>query len=340
MTGHQTPKVSSLSRRRTLQMFGAVAGIASIPALRAGAHHDLPIHKWHGVALGAFASITLAHPNKRAAEKLFQQAESEIARLEAVFSLHVETSEVRRLNDTGRLDDASDDLRAVLTAANDVSERSRGAFDISVQPVWDLYARHFSDHPKAQNGPSDVALRAALAKVDYRAISVDRRAVRFGAPGMAITMNGIAQGYITDRVSDLMRAAGIDHVLLDLGEHRAVGAHPEHRPWRIGLADPDRPDHYGQTVDLEDQAVATSGGYGTRFSVDGAHHHLFDPTTGHSANAFRSVSVIAPTATLADALSTALFVQPAGDADDLVGSYDDVRALLTDRNDQTRVVGA
>jgi FAD:protein FMN transferase len=135
---------------------------------------------------------------------------------------------------------------------------------------------------------------------------------------MAVTLNGIAQGYITDRVADLLRREGMGSVLIDLGETRAVGLHPEARPWRVGLADPADPTQVGRRVELTDAALATSGGYGTVFDAGGRHNHLIDPRSGRSAPARRSVSVMAPGAAIADAASTALALMPEQEASGLL----------------------
>src|SRR5262249_21764435 len=125
-----------------------------------------------------------------------------------------------------------------------------------------------------------------------------------------LTLNGIAQGYATDQVVTLLRAAGIDRTLVDMGEPRAMGCHPADGPWRIGIADPDRPEQVGETVEVVDRAVATSAGYGFRFDPGGTFNPLFNPRTGGSAHLYRSVTVVMPTATAADALSTAFSLMP------------------------------
>jgi thiamine biosynthesis lipoprotein len=123
---------------------------------------------------------------------------------------------------------------------------------------------------------------------------------------MQLTLNGIAQGFITDHISDILKDAGYQHVLVELGETRAIGSHPEQRPWRIGIKDANDPSTLHDLADLDNQALATSGSYGTRFSSDGNFHHLLDPYTGRPGTQWKSLSVIAPTATQADALSTGL----------------------------------
>jgi thiamine biosynthesis lipoprotein len=117
---------------------------------------------------------------------------------------------------------------------------------------------------------------------------------------MALTLNGIAQGYITDRVADLLRSYGFDHVLINMGETRALGSKLDGVPWNIKI------NNTNEVLPLADQAIATSGGYGTPFGATGQHHHLFSPGTGRSTSLWTSMSVIAPTATMADGLSTGL----------------------------------
>ena len=180
-------------------------------------------------------------------------------------------------------------------------------------------------------------MRAALRRVDYRKIDVNPLFIGMGRTDMQLTMNGIAQGYITDRVTDLLRAQGLSNVLVSLGETRALDGHPEGRPWLVALKDPTDPERVARTVDLSDMAVATSGGYGTVFEPTGRFHHLFDPRTGLSAAHHIGVSVIAPRATAADALSTALYVASPDESRRIVRRAGRVTAYLT-RPDGTETV--
>ena len=127
---------------------------------------------------------------------------------------------------------------------------------------------------------------------------------------MAVTLNGIAQGYITDRIAELLRARGWTDVLIDLGELRGLGGHPDGRPWTIGLPDPRRAQALIAEIPLGQRAAATSAGSGTTFDRAGRYHHLFVPRTGRSATTYSAVTVVAERATVADALSTALSVMP------------------------------
>ena len=294
------------SRRRALRV---IAGAAGMPLLASGgAAERTPVLAWRGRALGAEAQLLLAHPDDAAVRGVVTRCLDEIARLERVFSLHLLDSEIATLNRTGRLEAASQDFRILLAEAQRFGELSSGAFDITVQPLWDLYAAHFAANPHDTLGPPAHRIEAARRRVDYRAVAVDRARVGFLRPAMAMTLNGIAQGYITDRVADLLRDAGFTSVLVKLGETFA-GDPPAHgRPWRIGIRDPHAPDRMIATFDAADLAIATSSGFATRFDAIGRHHHLFDPMTGKSAGCCASVTVVAPRATVADAIATALAV--------------------------------
>ena len=100
---------------------------------------------------------------------------------------------------------------------------------------------------------------------------------------MAITLNGIGQGYVTDRVVELLREGGVEHALVDMGETRAIGDHPAGGAWSVGLEDPASPGQVLDRIELIDRAVATSGGYGTQFDPAGRFNHIFDPADGSTS---------------------------------------------------------
>jgi thiamine biosynthesis lipoprotein len=302
-----------ITRRRFIRISGAVAGV-SLAALGAGL--ALPgrasplFHEWRGIALGADASLQLYHPDAAEAERLIADALDEVHRLERVFSLYDSTSALCQLNSDGQLADPPQELVELLAMSERYSRATGGAFDPSVQPLWTLYAKHFGMANADPNGPSPADVADAAAKCGYQRVTVAARKVAFERSGMGITLNGIAQGYITDRVAELLRARGVTHTLVDMGETRALDTHPAGRPWSVGIKNPRAEDRLIATIALDNQAVSTSGGYGTQFDAAGRFNHIFDPATGSCANRYLSVSVIAPTAACADALSTALSVLP------------------------------
>ncbi len=327
------------SRRRVLAIFGAAAGMSLAGAMRP-ARADAQFFTWQGTALGADASLTLAHTSAVAAQRIIDRAVAEVRRLEAIFSLHQPDSEIARLNRDGRITRPSQDMLVLLTEAKRFGELSNGAFDVTVQPLWNLYSAHFKRSPDATEGPTAADIRAAVALVDYRRIDINPLFVALDRKGMGVTLDGIAQGYITDKVADLLREQGIAHVLVDLGEARALGNHPEGRPWVIGLKDPQQPARVARSIDLANMSLATSGGYGTVFDARGRFHHLFDPRTGTSAAHHIGVSIVTPRATHADALSTSVYVSPASETERILRRHGNATAYVTYPDGTTRTFSA
>lgn len=233
---------------------------------------------------------------------MLTRVRDEIDRLENIFSLYRPGSALRTLNKTGILAGAPVELTALTRRALWYADITGGAFDVSVQPLWHLYATHFTENPAGAEGPPRAAIAAAMARIGTRHIKVTDTSIRLD-PGTELTFNGIAQGYITDRVADLLKQYGWRNVLIQLGETRALGSHPAGRAWEISLPD-------GARTMLRDGALATSAPTATRFGMDRLFHHLFDPASGRPAAARAALTIAAPRATDADALSTALFVLP------------------------------
>lgn len=295
------------TRRRFLGVVGLAAagsalwGLSPVRAMQ-------PV-RWRGQALGAEAALTLYHPDPDEAAAIIAEALDEVAGLERVFSLHRPDSALSQLNREGRLTDPPAELVEVLRQAALVSHLSDGAFDVTVQPLWSLYAQHFAQADADPAGPDDAAVRATARRVGWARLQAGVHAVSL-CEGMQVTLNGIAQGFITDRVTDLLRRRGVGNVLVDMGEYRGVGGHADGRPFLLGLADPADAARILAHVPLRDHALSTSSGAGTRFDKTGRFHHLFDPARGRPAGGWAGVTVAAPTATLADALSTAIAVAP------------------------------
>ena len=311
-----SPNKARLSRRRFISISAAAAGMALCPAAYGAgaftASEDVGRHLkiWRGVALGADAMLQLNHPDPDKADRMIEACIAEVSRLERIFSLYREDSALCRLNREGRLDDPPVELVELLGRSNEFSRLSGGAFDVTVQPLWQLYAAHFSAPAPDPSGPSKAAIEAALERIGHHALNVDSARISIARAGMCVTLNGIAQGYITDRIVDLLRQHGIDRSLVDMGEIRAIGPRPSGEPWIVGLEDPRAPGHVAEQVGIVNQAVATSGGYGAQFDSAGRFNHIFDPATGGTSSRYLSVSVVAPLATTADALSTAFSLMP------------------------------
>lgn len=292
----------TLSRRRFILMAAGAAVLPWLPGLPGSALADETV-EWRGVALGAPAKLVLQHPDRAHARRLVAACVAEVRRLEAVFSLFDPHSALSRLNAAGVLEAPPLDLVRLLDESLRLARLSDGAFDPTIQPLWRLHAAHFGGPSPDPAGPPAQAVAAARALVGWRGVTVTPERIALARPGMALSLNGIAQGYVTDCVCAVLRRGGLRHVLVHMGETRALDGPAEGGAWRIGLAD-----RGGAVLPLTTGAVATSAPDGTRFSP--TCHHLFDPASGRSARDGGPVTVLAPTATLADGLSTALSVLP------------------------------
>lgn len=296
-----------LTRRRFLLSAAAACALGRVTPRR---------WEWRGSALGAEARIVLAAPRDQA-ETALAAVIDEIDRLEGIFSLHRPGSQLSRLNADGRLASPARDLREALAASVHWSRATEGAFDPAVQPLWQFWAR------------GEGAAEAALTRVRKAQVrSTPSQAIL--SPGTALTLNGIAQGIITDRVAGLLVRHGFAAPLIDTGEMRLTG--PERQAVDLPRA--------GLRLKLAETAVATSAPAALTFDAAGRRHHLFDPRTGDSPGTWRSVTVIAPSAEAADALSTACAVSPPDLVGDTAARLPDVAVIATDHAGETHLFGA
>ena len=269
-----------LTRRRFIAISAALApsmALAQTPTL----------HVETGLALGAKVTLRLQHPE---APQLAALAMAEIRRLERVFSLYLPDSDLVRLNRDGRLPEPPFELLECLAIAGSVHAASEGRFDPTVQPLWraEAVAR------EAGMPLADADRARAEALIGWTAVRLEPEAITLN-PGMALTLNGIAQGYIADRVAALLAGHGLTRALIDTGEMVAL----LEGDWPVQLA-------AGGSLTLRNRALATSAPLGMTFGGDGVTSHILDPRSARPVlSPWRTVSISAPSSALADALSTA-----------------------------------
>jgi len=273
------------------------------------------LYKWQGQVLGAQADIAFFGSEKSAAMAITKRCLEEIERLENIFSLYRENSEISRLNRMTKLTAASQDMRILLALSHQIGQATGGAFDPTVQALWRLnrnwIARGFS-----KNGPPAEVILQALERVDYQQIVVKDGQVSLGE-GQSITLNGIAQGYVTDMITALLKQAGWKNVLVNLGEYRAIGGKSAAAAFQVELQ------NTGIVAELNNAALASSVSKRLVFSPAPEHKiaHLFDPETGKNAHKWRSVHVRHPLASVADGLSTAFSSMPAQSITKCISAY-------------------
>lgn len=257
------------------------------------------------VGLGTTLSLRAAHASSERTDAGLDAAVNAIRHVEKHMSLFNPDSSLCRLNHVGVLDQPDPDLVKILTLARYVSERSQGSFDVTVQPLWDAWqnAKQLNRLPTANE------LKIARSKTGWRNLEITNERVRFLQPNMALTLNGIAQGYASDLAREALRLQGIEHALIDTGEWNTLGQSADSRPWSLGIENPRRIDAIVASIVSDGRAIATSSDAHCSFSADMRHHHIFDPRTGYSPSELASVTVLAPTCALADALTKVIFTE-------------------------------
>ena len=280
-----------MNRRRFLTL--SAAALAPLPG------HAATLTTWEGTGLGTALTLHLVGATPHQARQTFARVEAEVARIETLASLHRDSA-LTRLNRDGHLSWPSPDFLDLLTLAGQVHAATEGAFDPTVQPLW-LALAEGTDPAKAR------------ALVGWNRLHLSPEEIHL-APGQALTLNGIAQGWAADRIAALLRAQGFSDALVDMGEIAALGE----SGWPAVIAGPDGT-ALAETR-LTNRALATSSPRGTL--VNGQ-PHILGPQG--QAPVWQTVSVSAPEAAIADALSTAFCLMDRVAIDKALARFPDAR---------------
>ncbi len=264
-----------------------------------------------GVEMAVPIKIVLYASDKATAETAAEAAFRRMRELNGILSDYDPASELRRLGDTSKIGKAmavSDELWRVLSHAQALSERSEGAFDVTVGPVVRLWRRA----RRRQQMPSPERLESARQRVGYQLVRLhpEAQAVELLRPGMRLDLGGIAKGYAIDEAIDTLRKNGAPRALVDAGGDIRLGAPPPDCPgWLIGVAALEADAPPSRYLWLADRAIATSGDTWQHVEIEGNRYsHLVDPRTGLGLTDHSSVTVIAPDGITADALASAVSV--------------------------------
>lgn len=303
------------TRRQYLRLSMGLGVLAAYPSLSVAAG-DSALQDaaarvvWRERSLTGFGTtlwLRAGDPSVDKAEAALDRSVQLLRQIESQMSLFDEHSAISRLNRSGELQKPSRELLQVIGVSSTISSGSRGAFDITMQPLWTVWARAQAE----ARLPTQRELQAAKQRVNWRALeaSADRILLK---KGMSLSMNGIAQGFAADALRAQMQAMGIQHAMLDTGETAVLGNAPGGMPWRFGIEDV----HVKETTPSQaatvpnGYALATSSDAHTTFTDDRVHHHILDPRTGDSPGWWSSVTVMAKSAALADGLTKVFFMLP------------------------------
>jgi FAD:protein FMN transferase len=293
-----------ITRRRAILIMAAAAGLPLLSRAAYGKVQDAPL-TWNGIALGAPATLILNMEDRDRAGALINRVVAEIVRLERIFSLYRMDSVLCGLNKEGAMAAPPPELVEVLEMCQYVWQTSDRLFDPTVQPLWTLYANHFAKSDPDPAGPNSEDIRTALASVGFENIKFNRTRVVFTRRQMALTLNGIAQGYITDKIVELLRAEGITSSLVDMGEVRAIGNQSDGQPWRVGLSAADGRGQSDAVLKIKDKSVSTSSASGFQFDETSGFGHILNPLSGQARSGYARLTVVGERASMADAFSTA-----------------------------------
>ena len=267
-------------------------------------------------------------------------AVDEINRLDALLSTGKKDSEIGQINanNGGQL---SEDGAVLMERSLELYKSTNGAFDVAIYPVMKAWG--FTDGN--YQVPDTDALKATLELVDPSLIDYDKETstVSFKKDGVQIDLGGIAKGYTSSRIMDIYKEKGVTSGLVNLGGNAQVfGTKPDGSLWRVAVQSPDSEDEYLGVLETKDKAIITSGGYERYFEKDGVtYHHIIDPSTGYPAdNGLISVTIVSADGTLADGLSTSLFVMGKDKAIDYWRAHSDEFDMILLTDDEKLYVSA
>jgi len=282
-------------------------------------------------AMGTDATLMVCAEDAQTARAIIAPALERVRRVERLMSVYLPDSEVSRLNAAGASHAVvlSPETLEVLAAAKRLSELTGGAFDVTYAPLRALWR----EAQMRDVVPLEEELRRAMLSVGHEKLVLSGNSAMFAAPGMSVDLGGIAKGYGVDAAAEALRRAGAASALVDIGgDMRLVGKAEGGRKWRIRVRDPRGAGERPIVLELADAAVATSGDYARYFTVAGRRYsHIIDPRTGWPVTDVPSATVVAPDATTADALATAISVMGAEKGIELIDSMPGVECLVMTR---------
>ncbi len=242
------------------------------------------------------------------AQEAVDKAAERVEALDALLSTGNENSEIYQLNQNGEAT-LSEEGGYLVERALELYKKTEGAFDIAIYPVMQAWGFPTQDY----HVPDDDTLKEKLALADASKVNYDKdtRKIFFDQDGMEIDLGGIAKGYTSSQIMQIYQDCGVTSGLVNLGGNvQALGCKTDGSKWRVAIQSPDDTEEYLGILEIEDQAVITSGGYERYFEEDGVtYHHIIDPATGYPADSgLISVTIVSDDGTLADGLSTSLFI--------------------------------
>jgi len=311
-------------------LIAVFTGLLMINYVQDMGSHSLPeqqIYSQTRSLMDTTVTITVVSSNETSAIEIIDNAFEKIKYIDELMNNYDNSSEISILNKDDKVTNADPELVSVIDRSIYYSEKSNGAFDISIQPILDLWASKYAPGGTNQPPTSD-EINQTLKLVNYSAIIVEGNNVSM-KEGMKITLGGVAKGYAVDVAIESLKSDGISSGFVNAGgDGRYIGTKPDGSLWRVGLQNPDKSGDAVTIMNIRDVAVATSGNYERYFSDEAKVSHIADPRTGYPSSNLISSTVIAKTAMDADALATSVFILGEKDGLAMIEKLDGVECLI------------
>lgn len=282
--------------------------------------------------LGSPFEITVVAKDTVQANEYIDLAVAEVKRIENIISDWIPSTPISAINDNAgiRPVKVSDELMALVERAIRVSKLTDGAFDISYASMDRIWK--FDGSMKEM--PTPEAIKKSVEKIGYRKIILDKEnnTIYLKEKGMKLGLGGIGQGYIADKIKELLYSKGCTSGLVNVsGDINAWGRQPNGTQWTVGIVNPMNKSRVFAMFPLEDSAIETSGSYEKYVVFNGKRYsHIIDPRTGYPASGIVSVSVFAKTTEIADALATSVFVMGIDTGLNLINQLNGIECIIVD----------
>ena len=256
-------------------------------------------------AMDTYMTLTAYGKN---AKKALDAAVDEINNIEQLVSTGIDSSEVSQINKNGK-GSVSETTGYLIKRSKEIYDSTNGVFDITIYPIMQAWG--FPTENYRVPGKKELKKLRGLMGADHVLYDEKKQEVTLDKKGMKIDLGGIAKGYTSSKVMDIFKENGISSAVISLGGNvQTLNGKPDGSDWRVAVENPADTGSYIGVLSIKDKAVITSGGYERYFKQDGkTYHHIIDPANGYPANnGLTSVTIVSDDGTLADGLSTSLFI--------------------------------
>lgn len=296
----------------------------------AGCKEKQAVYSRDFFAMDTFITCQVLARDQALAEEALNRIEEAFLEIDRLTNRFKSESDVFAVNQNAGIApvNVNPDVFSIVATSIKWSDTTEGAFNILIGSTMDLWG-FGSDNPKV---PTEKDLAESLTKTDYHRIVLDseKSTIFLSEKGMVMDLGGVAKGYATDKAVGALKELGIKKALINAGGNvYAMGTRADGTPWRVGVQDPKDPQGIVALLEATDVALVSSGDYQRYFEVDGIrYHHILDPATGYPSRASVGTTVIMKSATVADILSTALFVKGSSEGIRLAESLAEVDAAM------------